>query len=432
MKGISKKSIRNALAILLCVVTVMLSFCSCSSDKNAEKEAENNNSSAETIGSGKALKLEDYVKVTYSAMDATLENLYSGYAKPVIEVDYDKLGKDIGIKGYKNYHIEVEGYDKERADSRFKGIEHVSAINYFKIDLKDYYKYLSNGDVITVELSVKSNSYTLEETVSAMNISIEKELNITVEGLKQAKELDLMGEVEKYIVYSGANGNGEAIVDFSSVTEPFVVDGVFYLKPGDRYSGKNMLKVIYENEEIATFGYYLEKERINNSGIRSYSAEELTEGDVYYAKIDNDQLLSALIKLGYVPKETVREVVTPDLGQYVTSKNELTEADIEVIKQGVTDMLAEKYPDAEISSAYFATIKPGEVCDDNEKAVITFACKIPLYTGISYYGYVVNGVAKTKSGEIKFEDISDKYIRGETIEEFENNLKPAYTYEKLF
>lgn len=431
MKGISKKSIRNALAILLCVVTVMLSFCSCSSDKNAEKEAEGNNAAAETIGSGKQLSLDDYVKVTYSAMDATLENLYSGYAKPVIEVDYDKLGEDIGIKGYKNYHIEVEGYDKERADSRFKGVEHVSAINYFKIDFKDYYKYLSNGDVITVELSVKSNSYTLEETVSAMNISIEKELNITVEGLKQAKELDLMGEVEKYIVYSGANGNGKAIVDFSSVTEPFVVDGVFYLKPGDRYSGKNMLKVIYENEEIATFGYYLEKERINNSGIRSYSAEELTEGDVYYAKIDNDELINALIKLGYVPKETVREFTVPDIGDYVKAKDEMTSEDIEKIKQDFSNELSVKYPDSEILSMHFATIKPGEACEDHEKTEIFFVCKINYSWGSSYHCYSANSIVKTKAGEIRYEG-SDMEAIGKTPEEVESRFDTAYTYEKLF
>lgn len=431
MKGISKKSIRNALAVLLCVVTVMLSFCSCSSDKNAEKEAEGNNAAAETIGSGKQLSLADYVKVTYSAMDATVENLYSGYAKPVIEVDYDKLGKDIGIKGYKNYHIEVEGHDKKRVDSYFEGSDHVSAINYFKIDFKDYYEYVANGDVITVELSVKSNSYTLEETVSAMNISIEKELNITVEGLKQAKELDFMGEIEKYVVYTGANGNGKAKMDFSSVTEPFVVDGVFYLKPENEYNGTNSVKVVYENEEIATFGYYIEKERINNSGMHSYRAEEITEGDVLYIKILDSKLSSELIKRGYVLKETVREFTVPDIGDYVKAKDEMTSEDIEKIKQDFSNELSVKYPDSEILSMHFATIKPGEACEVHEKTEIFFVCKINYSWGSSYHCYSANSIVKTKAGEIRYEG-SDMEAIGKTPEEVEGRFDPAYTYEKLF
>lgn len=431
MNNVSKKSFRSALAIVLCVVTVLLSLCSCSSDKKDAKEAEGNNAAAETVGNGKALRLEDYVKVTYSAMDANVENLYSGYAKPVIEVDYDKLGEDIGIKGYKNYHIEVEGHDKKRVDSYFEGSDHVSAINYFKIDFKDYYEYVANGDVITVELSVKSNSYTLEETVSAMNISIEKELNITVEGLKQAKELDFMGEIEKYVVYTGANGNGKAKMDFSSVTEPFVVDGVFYLKPENTYNGTNSVKVVYENEEIATFGYYIEKERINNSGRHSYRAEEITEGDVLYIKILDSKLSSELIKRGYVLKETVREFTVPDIGDYVKAKDEMTAEDIEKIKQDFSNELSAEYPDSEICSMHFATIKPGEACEVHEKAEIFFVCKINYSWGSSYHYYIVNSIIKTKAGEIRYEG-SDMEATGKTPEEVEGRFDPAYTCEKLF
>ncbi|MBR6785823.1 MAG: hypothetical protein IKM25_06190 [Clostridia bacterium] len=437
MKNKINKSVRNSLTIILCLVTVLLSFCSCSSNK---KEADTNiasdNKSAVqdtvSIGKGKKLSLDDYVEFNYQPMDYISENKFSGYVFPEIEVDYEKLEKDIGLNGIKNYFKTVEGYGDKDAEYMAENLGSQSMNAIFRIEFKEAYKYIRNGDVLTVVLSTYNDSYTVEDAVAAMGISIEKELSFTVEGLKQAKELDLMGDIEKYIVYSGANGNGTAKTDFESVTEPIVLDGVLYLKHEKQSFNTYNIKVIYENQEIATFGYYLEKERINDSGIRHYRAEELSEGDVYYAKIDNNELLRALVNLGYVPKETVREITVPDLGEYVTSKDELTAEDLEKIKQDFLAEISDDYPAVEICSAHFATINPGEVCDTNEKTEIAFVIKATYPMSSSYFCRHINGIAKTKSGEVKFEETESGYASGKNAEDSESKLVTTYTYEKLF
>ncbi len=428
MKNSSKKSIRNALAIVLCVITVILSLCSCSSDKTPESNtSENGNSAVETVGNGKKLSINDYVTVNFKSMSSEIETLYSGYVYPELEVDYEKLADDIGKKGAKNYYKVICDHDNESAEYYADMFDGTIADTIFDFELKENNRNLYNGDTVTVVLDA-GLSDTLEETVSALGISIEKEINVTVSGLTEAKKINLMGDPEKYITYKGANGNNKVNFDYSSAEEKTDLGEGFFLKPI-----MNGFEVIHENESIGTYAYYFVSTD-ENGKVESYtSIYDVKEGDVLSIKIDSgSSLFFNLIKLGYVPAENNREITVPDLGEYITSKEQLSSEEIETIRQALFTKLSEKYSNVEIASAHFATIQPGEECKPEEKAEIHFVCGKVLILSKSFSCYRVNGIAKNKAGEIKYEIVSSDYGYAGSAAEIESSLDASYTYEKLF
>ena len=429
MKNNFKKSIRNALAITLCVLTVALTMCSCSSDKKDAETTKAANAVATDnviIGSGKKLSLNKYINVTYTGVNNKEEDAYSGYSTPRIEVDYLKLVEDIGKKGLKNFYIGVKGADENEAEYFSQNISESTGRTIFNIDLKEDYEYVKNGDEITVVISPVYDTYTVEDAVNVMNISIEKEINITVSGLIETEEIDLMGELEKFIVYKGANGDCEARFDYSKIETPYIVGNVFYIN-----KISNGFEVVYENEQIGTFSYSFKE--TNENGKTNYfnNSTNLTEGDVLTVTLNAQQLTYNLVKLGYAPKETTREIIVPDRGEYITSKDQLTAAEIEAIKQDIFTKLSEKYTDIEISSAHFATINPGVSCEPEEKTEIHFVYGYNYMLSRLYCCYRVNGISKSKAGELEYE-IASSYGYSHSASEIESKLNSNYTYEKLF
>lgn len=432
MKNVSKKSIRNALAIVLCAITVILSLCSCSSDKKGSKEAENNSSAVETIGKVKELHLDDYVDIEYKSMSSSVEKLYSGYVEPEIVIDYEKLGNDIGTDGMKNYYKIIKGLTDEEAQNNANGVGYYPASAIFTIELKESYQNLFNGDTVTVELNLQSSD-SFEAAIAAMGISIEKEIDITVEGLENAKELDLMGSVESYLKYSGGNGDTTAEIDLSEVNDTAVLYDEIYVNIVHGFD--DFYSVVYNNEEIGTFYYYVKNSKDeDNKILTSYATvKSLSNGDVLTVKLcSGDSLWVNLLNLGYIPNEFEKEITVSGRGEYVKTKDELTSDDLEKIKQDVFETLCKKYSDVEICSANFATIKPGEACELSEKTEIHFVCATTFISTRSYSCYKVNGISRNESGELEYTLVSSNYGYEATAQDMESKLDSAYTYEKLF
>lgn len=426
MKKNFKKSIRNALALILCVVTVLLGLCSCSSEKKDGKETEadsaavQNNAAAEenaAVGTGKEISIADYVTVNYYSISSGVETVYSGYsgASDVnTDVDYQKLGEDIGKEGLKKYYTEIHGASEEEAEYFLSSINSTTVTIAFKLKLKETYSFLKNGDKITVTVVPTNENVTVEEIADVMGISIQAEADITVEGLEEGlKEIDILNGVEKYIKYSGANGTGRAKFDYSSVTEAIVFEDAVYFQPSTF-----KFDVVYINENLGYIGFSFDKD------------SELSKGDVLTVKIGRDLTIDKLVEKGFIPKDFTREITVPDLGEYVTSKEQLTAEDIEKIKQDVFAGIANS-TNPQINAAYFATIKPGVACNLNEKTELHFACKVDTLIGPNYFCCRVKGVAKTEAGELKYEEI-DNYKYDGAAEDIASALDSSYTYEKLF
>lgn len=440
MKKNFKKSIRNALALILCIVTVLLGLCSCSSEKKDGKETEadsaavQNNAAAEenaAVGTGKEISItdSDYVNVKYVSRSSEVQTLYSGHVRPEIEVDYVKLGNAIGKEGLKRYSKNVLGSTEEEADYYVQSINEYTVKAAFKVEMKEEYECVKNGDKITLKVVPARDNVTVEEIATAMGISIQEEADITVSGLEEGlKEIDFIGDLDKYIVYSGANGDCKAEFDFSSVTEPIVIENKFYLN-----TISNGFEIVYQNESLGRFGYFMRDLKDEDDEKYLSNATNLTEGDVLSVKINiKTNTADKLIALGYIPAAYECEVTVPDRGEYLTSKDQLTEADVNEVKQFVTNELTAKYTDVEICSAHFATIKPGIACDANDKIRIYVVYGRNSFGSKSYYCYVINALSKNDAGEFNFKMLKESDGYQNSAANMEANLNGDFTYEKLF
>lgn len=439
MKKNFKKSIRNALALILCVVTVLLGLCSCSSEKKDGKETEadsaavQNNAAAEenaAVGTGKEISITDYVDVNYVSRSSEVQILYSGHVRPEIEVKYTELGNAIGKEGLKRYSINVLGNTEEEADYYVQSINEYTVKAAFEIEMKEEYKCVKNGDKITLKVVPARDNVTVEEIATAMGISIQEETDIIVTGLEEGlKEIDFIGDLDKYIVYSGANGDCKAKFDFSSVTEPIVIENKFYLNPTS-----NGFEIVHQNESLGSFGYFMRDLKDEDDEDYFSNATNLTEGDVLSVKITiGTNTADKLIALGYIPAAYECEVTVPDRGEYIASKDQLTEADVNEIKQFVTNELTAKYTDVEICSAHFATRKPGIACDANDKIRICVVYgRNSFGLSKSYYCYVINALSKNDAGEFNFEMLKESDGYQSSAANMEANLRTDFTYEKLF
>lgn len=395
----TKSAIKSTLAVILAAATALLSFCSCSLGKTK-------------------IDIEEHITVAYSS--------FNKHAKADMTIDYDSIEALVDSEKMKKYFAKVNPEEAELYD--YFG-DSASLWTFIDVDFAQEYENLANGDIIVVTATpsseMESAGETIEDIEKGLGISI-KDAEIKVEGLVDAKEIDLLKDIDKYIAFEGTNGKGTFKIEIPEEAA-FEVDG-FYFNPFT--APKNGYRVVYNNEDIGSIAYKLKSE--DNSGkIRT----DYAKGEICTIIFDYSELKANLEELGYVAKAEEYEVTVPDLGEYITSKDQLTQEDMEILRNGLLEhMTAEGYANPEIMATYYSKINPGVVCDEDLKDIfvcIIAADKQRIFT-TTRGAFIVEayGIIKNADGEIRFET-EESWTYYDSEESAIAAYNQNYTLEKI-
>lgn len=318
-------------SVTILILVVLLIFCSCNKDTG----------SGISIGA-KTVDLKDYITVCFGK--------YDGYSKPAFDIDYDGISGTFDIDKFNTYK------EKLPDNVRFEIAYISSYAHFFNYEFRENYENVSNGDKIYIDVTLDSLfgdlDICLDDFCKACGIKFkETTLEYTVSGLEMVDNaVDVMfPEIEQCIEFSGANGYGT--VNSPAIPDDFIKQsGNLYFVPNDYYS--NCINVICNNIEVATITY--------NFDYFDLSGKKLTGGDEIQlnAKISGKQ--GFVDENGFIAVDgqiifpnASKTITVPDLGEYITSMEQLTPDVIESIK-----VLAEEKDTEEIYDIYFAVTKP--------------------------------------------------------------------------
>lgn len=391
------KTAKSALALVLALATVIVSFCSCSLAR-------------------KKVKIEDFVTVEFSS--------FNKHATASLTVDYDafniSVDNDKMLKYIKKLNPEAASYYEYYQ-------EPVSLSVFLDVQLAEEYENLANGDVVVVTAvpseEMESVKQTVEDIEKGLGISI-KDAEIEVEGLADAKEIDFFAKFDEYLKFDGVNGKGTMRVDIPEGTT-FEVDGI-YFSCNNYY--RNSYTAVYENQDIGSVTF---RQKADETG--NYKTD-FAKGDSCTVELEYSSLKTKLEELGYIAKADEYTVTVPDLGSYITSKEQLTDKDKETLKKALIDHMTEEgYGNPEIMATYYSKIKPGEVCDEDAKDIfvaIIAADKTVIFT--RRYAYITEayGIIKNDKGEIRFET-TESWAGYDSEEAAVAAYNQDYTLEKL-
>lgn len=391
------KSIKATLAIILAAVTALLTFCSCSAGK-------------------KKIDIEDYITVEYSS--------FNRHATAKLTVDYDAIEALVDDEKMSRYFAKVNPQDAEIYS--YYG-DSSSLWTFIDIGFAQEYKNLANGDVITVTATpseeMESAGKTLKDIEKGLGISI-KDAEIKVEGLEEAKEIDLFTGIEDFYTFTGVNGSG--MIKIEVPNDISIKVGDFYLK---QKTFSNGLEIIHNNQSLGV--YTLQPETDGEAlGILT-PKDDYKKGDIAKISISyRYDLKTNLENLGYVAKSEEYKITVPDLGSYVTSASQLSKADIEAIKKEFTEEVLNKDSSVQLVSAYFGTINPDQTCEDKKKTAVFIHCTYNVIFSTRYKYYMVDSLVKNDAGEFEFNlnTFGTSTYNRSGVE----SLPDSYTYEQLF
>lgn len=392
----TKSAIKSTLAVILAAATALLSFCSCSLGKTK-------------------IDIEEHITVAYSS--------FNKHAKADMTIDYDSIEALVDSEKMKKYFAKVNPEEAELYD--YFG-DSASLWTFIDIDFAQEYENLANGDIIVVTATpsseMESAGETIEDIEKGLGISI-KDAEIKVEGLVDAKEIDLLKDIDKYISFEGTNGKGIVKINIPEGTEYQIDD--FYFKR----SYQNGLDVVYNNESLGSLSYSVQPDE--NGKTRT----DYRKGETCTVALSYSELKTNLEELGYVAKAEEYKVTVPDLGEYITSKDQLTQEDMEILRNGLLEhMTAEGYGNPEIMATYYSKINPGVVCDEDLKDI--FVCIIAadeqrIFT-TTRGAFIVEayGIIKNADGEIRFET-EESWTYYDSEESAIAAYNQNYTLEKI-
>lgn len=387
--------IKKIISIILALVTVF-SLTSCSVTR-------------------KSIDLKDFVTVTFDS--------YNGFSSPEMEVDYQLLSHEFDTEKMVKYFKKVcpedaQVYNEFGDDQNFS--------TYLSIEFEKDYNYLSNGDEVVVKTVVSSEmesaGQTIEDVEKGLGVKF-KNATFTVEGLEDAKGLKVIENIEDWIVYAGANGDGAVTIDGPDDLS-FQIDDFYFT------GHYNAISIVHNNTSL---GYLTV--RIKND--ETYPATELKKGDTILVYLDGKSVMEKLDEMGYVIERTEFKATVPDLGEYITDKDKLTEKNIKRIQKELSEKVIDKNGNGKLISTYFAKAKPGVACEKGKVGLV-----VAIYESIGgLFGnrkgmYVIeaDSIIKNSDGELRFKAYDGYlYSQGSTEQEAYNNGfdHENYTFEKI-
>ncbi len=337
------------------------------------------------------VSLKDCLNVTFYK--------FEGYGQALIDADEDALDTLV---------------DKEKVSAYVKSISSdvlmqgsstsVSFSDLLDFNLKENYNNLSNGDKVQVEVTV--NEYlalygeTLESLQEGLNIKIkDTEMTFKVEGLETAEVLDVMSFVDDYIVYEGGNGAGKAYIRFPVDFTYEIGDLVFI---GNSSIPTSSLHIVYNNNSIGGLTYECD-------GYQLSKDKEFKITATYKHSNFTGNAISSLYDLGYVINDT-KTVTTPDLGEYIKSKDDATIELKKAIDDAIYRLDKDEYT---IQEYYWGTIKPTTITNnllEDEYRIFVVAYSDSWYAGKTYRYYGTNRLIRLPDGSYHVELSPQNYI----------------------
>ena len=366
----------------------------------------------------KNIDLKDFVTVTF--------NSYNGYSSPEMEVDYQLLSHEFDTEKMSKYFKKVRPEDAE-IYSQFG--DNLNFSTYLNIEFEKDYSHLSNGDKVIVKAvassEMESAGQTIEDIEKGLGINI-KEATFTVEGLKDAKGLKMIENINDWIKYEGINGEGSATIDGPDGLN-FQIDDFYFTTNEYNYGS---ISVVHNNTSLGTIGVSIKIDE-------EYTNTNLKEGDKILVYLSGQSVIDRLDELGYVIDQTEYIITVPDLGEYVTDKGQLTGENIKTIQNTLTANVIEREGNGKLLSTYFAKAKPGVACKAGEvNTVVAIYESMGGLFGNRKQMYVVEAtdIIKNKKGEFRYSAYDGSlYSKGSTeAEAYENGLDHEnYTFEKI-
>lgn len=218
----------------------------------------------------------------------------------------------------------------------------------------------------------------VDTTTVTCTTSAQPEVPVT----PQKIEIDLITPFLDCIWYDGPNGQGTLNFGFEkeqlgSIDLKF---GDYYFVPDDYYINLGYyLKVVYQNEKVGIVEFDLPDDR------------NLKKGDVISIKAhwnyNTHQDVEDTFEL--LPKE----VVVPDLGDYVTQSTEITSGVIDRIMDVASYHFASEHEEASLLATYTLDLKPGYTKDyissekSNRAIALIFKYSEETFSGQKYIAY---------------------------------------------
>lgn len=385
----SKKSVFLIIFIAIAAILVVTLFDGISKARDASK-----------------IEISDYIKdsIEFSGADGY------GYLTKDAVLDQSKFIYDVS-DGEKYYQ-----YEKEAKD----------CIN---VIYSDNNGHLSNGDEI--EITVEIDKTLLDEITESPKKIVGGEkatFKYKVSGLFEGTVIDVLSDMEQFLTYSGGNGFGEVYFDVPDTYEK--ESNGFYIVGSSSWSYQ--LGIMYNNQLIAEINPQIIDDGANGS---------LKQGDVIKLSIENQD--GDLTGYNAIFAQSEIEVTVPDLGDYVTSAEQLNVAQLEIIKSGMITAANEKdsfgvtYENLDL---YAGNLKPS--VESNKKTTFTIFGIIKSTTSdfwnggyyYNYYLYPAYDVIVKGDGTLVFEINPYSYVASyRTVEEMNTYMSTGadYTFEKI-
>lgn len=231
-----------------------------------------------------------------------------------------------------------------------------------KFEPAEDYNRLSNGDTVIVNAVIADEfaerGVTIDSIKQGLDVDFDTQLTYTVSGLMQGgTPIDAFSQIEQFVQYEGGNGKIQAKVVFPE-NYTFESNG-YYFKSSGSFS-KNSLDVIYNNQQIASLDFEIEQ-------------KDYKSGDTVVIRIDDFEYKnSSLVPYGAFLSDEHKIATVPVVGEYVTDISQLTNEQIDFIKNELSNAVKS---DSRVSSCtlknfYAATYKPTETTYRNSNFVL--------------------------------------------------------------
>ena len=170
----------------------------------------------------------------------------------------------------------------------------------------------------------------------------------------QKIEVDLVTPFQECFWFEGPNGQGEVVFAFKDerIGSTDLKFGDFYFIPSvDDWSCDHVLKIVYQNEKVGIVEFNLQNDRKLKKGDKILVQPHFREYD------DMDMDVVDLFEL------LEKEIVVPDLGDYVTQSTELTSGVVDRIMDVASYHFASEHEEASLLATYTLDLKPGYTKD---------------------------------------------------------------------
>lgn len=176
---------------------------------------------------------------------------------------------------------------------------------------------LSNGDTLTVTFTptavLRSAGKDIADICDFFGVEMDTTLDLTVEGLSQYEEIDILSMVQDYIIFEGADGNAYAYLNFPAGYQQTVSDRIrldftndeLTVYVDDEDVGSMMILLLAENPNMEKADD-LEFIYSENGPLSNGDTLTIELGDYYHSEI-----IAALNPLGYT-LETLDYTVVVD------------------------------------------------------------------------------------------------------------------------